>query len=429
MKVTTTTTSLVNYIVRPRPSIRITPYSLFLALYRISRNRALELRSFEQITVPRMDPCQESPIHIFLTNSRESARLLSYILSQTACSNGPSGQRYRVLESSYRWRGSREWLSLRSNLKLIFDVNSVIVGYSLGFEACLQKVLEFENLPFGNLSDSLGQHDFQQFKRMCLYLGLLSNWNSIIVDVDEVETDYQAAVFSWIKQYSLDRAIFLITRSNSVAQVLSREFGVEKIQKFEPSVSVDHVASGDSTDELELIDKSSAGEVTPSFLSLESNPFPAVSRLRNPSPSVLVKSCYVSSVADGRIITSEVGTAGAYVLEAAEVVEVRCEILIENWCDNLQVGLVLRCLPNEPEFVLKTNHSQPLGMSAVLSARLRMPTSADFVLGVGLALCFIDSPEEHFALRKLFVCRSPFVESMNSLTYQVQEFLISTNTD
>ena len=411
---------------RPRAATRIGLRSLIRAIRHTSNPESVVPEMFEKIQGLELEHWQQQKSYVFLVDSREAARYLSFQLSHLQFPGKRRQGALKIVESSYKWRSAREWMSIRSNLRLIYETHNYRVGYSCSLETCIQRALESENLELDFLSQSLGQSDFQQFKRISTWMGVYSDWDALIIDIDDFDSDYRKPTIESLLRLASGRPISVITRSKSFAEQLLADLGISEFQSYGMSLD-DELSAVVLENQIGGFDDDSDDVASNDLLPSSNSPFSIQPTSYHLRPDILIDKVCLNGVdvyAGKGFDKSAVSTLS---LGESEKIEIECRTRVTNWNSEIHIGLVLKEPPADVSFLVDWNSIEQLSSEyGLVRATILAPQLPNRLLGIGLALCSANSPSEYFSLKKILVVTTKSTQAEETVTAQIQSFGVAS---
>lgn len=413
-------------ILRPRAGTRVGLRSLIRAVRHKFHTAGTAPEGFERLPGIELDQWDQSKNHIFVVDSREAARCLSFQLYRRLSKCRVRRKRFLVAEVSYKWRSAREWMTIHSNLRLIYTTHNYNVGYSCPLETCVQKALHSANLTTEVLQHNLGQLDPQHFKQLSMWMGIYSDWDLLILDIDEIDVDSLKHTIETILRIAAGRKISVITRNGSFAYELQTELGEFEVHSYELNSSSEAGSATSEGDPSDTFDDDLDTTVSGDSLPAAYSPTTIFPRTFLVSPVIVVDQLKLNGNALSLLNNAEKPSIPTVVLREGERFNFECQIRIKDWDSNLSVGLVLREPQADAIFMVESSSVEQLASSeATISATLIAPQAPNQTLGIGLALCSKELPSDYFSLKKLLVVSTKSTDMSRTLSSRIEDFRVS----
>ncbi len=187
-------------------------------------------------------------VRLVKVDNKIESRLFCNLVSKSSVTGSSlSHQLDDYLSLAHFGSVAREAISVRSNLKLVYQFYNYQSKMQTDYESVLKKIEEVFTIPLDELRVPLGQFDRSVYQRLVVFIGAQTCAPSVVVDLDEIDalndTNFLETLFSLLEQ----KSCIFVSRSEKLLDQLKARFDIYSIEQFDLS-SLDNGSFADSTE-------------------------------------------------------------------------------------------------------------------------------------------------------------------------------------
>ena len=180
-------------------------------------------------------------------NKIESRLFCNLVSKSSATGNSLSRQLDDYLSLAHFGSVARESISVRSNLKLVYQFFNYQSKIQKDFGYVLKNIEEVFTIPLDDLRVPLGQFDRSVYQRLVVFIGAQTCAPSVIVDLDEVDALNETSFLELLLSLLDQKSCIFVSRSEKLLDQLKARFDIHSIEQFDSS-SLDNDSFVDSTE-------------------------------------------------------------------------------------------------------------------------------------------------------------------------------------
>ena len=323
-------------------------------------------------------------VRLVKVDNKIESRLFCNLVSKSSVTGSSwSHQLEDYLSLAHFGSVAREAISVRSNLKLVYQFFNYQSKMQTDYGCVLKKIEEMFTIPLDDLRVPLGQFDRSVYQRLVVFIGAQTCAPSVVVDLDEIDalndTNFLETLFSLLEQ----KSCIFVSRSENLLDQLKARFEVDSIEQFSFSI-LDNESFVDSTENPLDLENDSAVGLEDVFNESESFDLPLAKFNPLTAGSGFLSSLCLDSVRINGVLTSnkfsEVNkVVPSYFVKKSDFVSVSCRL-----------NLTDQPIHSDLVFVIKPGSASQLELPIEFDVR-RFPLHQDVLINLEFSLIDLNS--------------------------------------
>ena len=187
-------------------------------------------------------------VRLVKVDNKIESRLFCNLVSKSSVTGSSlSHQLDDYLSLAHFGSVARESISVRSNLKLVYQFFNYQSKIKKDFGYVLKNIEELFTIPLDDLRVPLGQFDRSVYQRLVVFIGAQTCAPSVIVDLDEVDALNETSFLELLLSLLDQKSCIFVSRSEKLLDQLKARFDIYSIEQFDSS-SMDNGSFADSTE-------------------------------------------------------------------------------------------------------------------------------------------------------------------------------------